>query len=85
MNGLKTWACTQIKSLMPGGILEEEDIKQMVQNLVQLDSASIDLEISGLLDISQKEVKKFIREFIERVEQTRKQEDKAIKQKYQEK
>ena len=79
MNGLKTWAGTQIKSLMPGGILEEADIKQMVENLVQLDSASIDLEISGLLDISQKEVKKFIKEFIERVEQTRKQEDKAIK------
>jgi len=53
----------------------------MVSNLVQLDSASIDLEISGLLDISQKEVKKFIREFIERVELTRKQETKAIKSK----
>jgi hypothetical protein len=53
---------------MPGGILEDADIKQMVSNLVQLDSASIDLEISGLLDISQKEVKKFIKEFIERVE-----------------
>ena len=53
----------------------------MVSNLVQLDSASIDLEISGLLDISQKEVKKFIREFIERVEFTRKQETKAIKSK----
>ena len=53
----------------------------MVSNLVQLDSASIDLEISGLLDISQKEVKKFIREFIERVELTRKQEVKAIKSK----
>ena len=53
----------------------------MVLNLVQLDSASIDLEISGLLDISQKEVKKFIREFIERVELTRKQETKAIKSK----
>jgi hypothetical protein len=63
---------------MPGGILEDADIKQMVSNLVQLDSASIDLEISGLLDISQKEVKKFIKEFIERVEQTRKHSAKAI-------
>ena len=50
----------------------------MVSNLVHLDSASIDLEISGLLDISQKEVKKFIKEFIERVEQTRKHSAKAI-------
>ncbi len=81
MNGVQTWACSQIKNLMPGGILEDADVRQMVSNLVQLDSASIDLEISGLLDIGQKEVKKFIREFIERVELNRKQEEKAIKAK----
>jgi hypothetical protein len=40
----------------------------MVENWVNLDSASINQEISGLLDYSKKEVKKFIKDFIERVE-----------------
>lgn len=68
MDNILKWACTEVKSLMPGGILEDEDIKQMVENLLNLDSASINQEISGLLDYSKKEVKKFIKDFIERVE-----------------
>jgi len=54
----------EVKKLMPGGFLEDEDIKQMVNNLIQLDSVSINEEISGLLDYSKQEVKKFIKEFI---------------------
>jgi len=41
MENILKWACTEVKSLMPGGILEDDDIKQMVQNLLNLDSASI--------------------------------------------
>ncbi len=52
MENIQKWACTEIKSLMPGGILEDEDIKQMVGNLLNLDSANINQEISGLLDFS---------------------------------
>lgn len=75
-------ARTEIKNLMPGGILEDEDIRQMVENWVNLDSASINQEISGLLDYSKKEVKKFIKDFIERVENQRRYEEKvAIKKK----
>lgn len=68
MDIILKWASTEIKSLMPGGILEDDDIKMMVENLLNLDSASINQEISGLLDYSKKEVKKFIKDFIERVE-----------------
>lgn len=53
---------------MPGGLLQDEDVKMMVINLMNLDAQSIDQELSGLLDFSKKEVKKFIKEFIERVE-----------------
>jgi ribosomal protein L18E len=49
----------------------------MVENLLNLDSASINQEISGLLDFSKKEVKKFIKEFIERVEKQRIYEEKV--------
>ena len=67
---------------MAGGILEDEDIKQMVDNLINLDSASINQEISGLLDFSKREVKKFIKDFIERVENQRKYDEKlAVQQK----
>jgi hypothetical protein len=63
---------------MPGGILEDDDIKQMVANLLNLDSANINQEVSGLLDFSKKEVKKFIREFIERVETQRRYDEKLL-------
>jgi hypothetical protein len=36
----------------------------MVQNLVILDSASINEELSGLLDYSRQDVKKFIKDFV---------------------
>jgi hypothetical protein len=77
MDNILKWACTEIKNLMPGGILEDEDIKQMVENLLNLDSASINQEVSGLLDFSKKEVKKFIKEFIERVETQRRYDEKV--------
>jgi hypothetical protein len=75
MNSVQTWAQEEVKKLMPGGFLEDEDIKQLVSNLVQLDSVSINEEISGLLDFSKKEVKKFITDFIQRVENQRKYEE----------
>ena len=77
MDIILKWASTEIKSLMPGGILEDDDIRMMVDNLLNLDSATINQEISGLLDYSKKEVKKFIKEFIERVEGQRRYEEKV--------
>lgn len=77
MDNITKWACTEIKNLMPGGILDDSDIKQMVDNLLNLDSASINQEISGLLDYSKKEVKKFIKELIERVETQRRYDEKV--------
>ena len=71
MDKVQQWACNEVKKLMPGGFLEDEDIKQMVENLIVLDSVSINEEISGLLDYSKQEVKKFIKEFIQRVETQR--------------
>jgi len=53
---------------MPGGFLEDDDIKQMVRNLVALDAVSINEELSGLLDYSRADVKKFIKEFVQRVD-----------------
>lgn len=43
----------------------------MVSNIILLDSVSINEEISGLLDYSRQDVKKFIKEFIQRVETQR--------------
>lgn len=65
------WASAEVKKLMPGGFLEDSDIKQMVQNLVMLDSASINEELSGLLDYSRQDVKKFIKDFVQRVDTQR--------------
>jgi len=56
---------------MPGGFLEDDDIKQMVRNLVALDAVSINEELSGLLDYSRADVKKFIKEFVQRVDTQR--------------
>lgn len=72
MDRVEIWAAGEVKKLMPGGFLEDSDIKQMVANLVVLDSASINSELSGLLDYARKDVKKFITELIERVETQRK-------------
>jgi hypothetical protein len=64
MDRVEMWASAEVKKLMPGGFLEDSDIKQMVQNLVMLDSASINEELSGLLDYSRQDVKKFIKDFV---------------------
>lgn len=52
---------------MPIGILEDDELSQMFKNLTESDTSQITSELSGLLDFSLKETKKFIREFIERV------------------
>ena len=44
-----------------------------------LDSSSINAEVSGLLDFSQREVKRFIKELIEKVEAQRKYDFEASK------
>ena len=36
MDRVEMWASAEVKKLMPGGFLEDSDIKQMVQNLVML-------------------------------------------------
>jgi len=45
-----------MKSHMCTGLLEDSELKQMIAGLVNLDSASINQELSGLLDFSLKEV-----------------------------
>ena len=40
----------------------------MFENLANSDSAAIKKELTGLLDTSQRDASKFIKEFIERVE-----------------
>jgi hypothetical protein len=77
MENISKWASQEIKNHMPGGLLEDDDVRQMIQNLVQLDTASINQELSGLLDFSKREVKKFIKEFIDRVENQRKYDEKV--------
>ena len=64
---------------MPEGLLELEDIKQLVQTVIKEDSTSINETISGMLDFSRKEVKLFISEFIERVETQKRYEVNAKK------
>jgi len=64
MERIEMWASAEVKKLMPGGFLEDADIQQMMQNLVMLDSASINEELSGLLDYSRQDVKKFIKDFV---------------------
>lgn len=68
MDNIVKWAVPEIKNCMPGGFFEDDDIRTMVDNMINLDSASINQELSNILDITQREVKKFIKEFIERVE-----------------
>ena len=77
MENITKWACAEIKGLMPEGLLEDEDIRQMVENCIYLESAEIDKQVSSLLDYSRKEVKKFIQGFIDRVENQRKYEEKV--------
>jgi hypothetical protein len=79
MDLIQKWAVTEMVKLMPGGLLEESEVKQMVGTFINLDSASINAEISGLLDFSQKEVKKFIKEFIDKIEGQRRYEFEAAK------
>lgn len=68
MNQVSDWAVIQMKKLMVQGMLEDEDLRQMISNFVQLDPESINEQVSSLLDFSKKEVKAFIKEFVERVE-----------------
>lgn len=50
------------------GLLELDDIKQLVRNVIKEGPTSINETISGILDFSRKETKLFIQEFVTRVE-----------------
>ena len=71
MDQVKEWAIAEFQKLMPGGIFEDEELLQMFENLCTQDSQAIQKELSGLLDFSLKETKKFIKEFVERIEKVR--------------
>jgi len=52
---------------MPGGIYEDDDIKQMFSTHHEMSPQQINDDMSNLLDYSLKETKKFIKDYIERV------------------
>jgi hypothetical protein len=83
MEAIKEWATGEIVKLMPSGILDRDSISQMVDNLLSLDSASINEQISSLMDFTKKSVQEFIQEFIKRIEFQRKRENdsKAVERK----
>jgi len=56
MDVIQSWAVAEMKTHMCVGLLEDSELKQMIAGLVNLDSASINQELSGLLDFSLKEV-----------------------------
>lgn len=45
-----------------------DDIDMILGNLIHKDVDTINQELSNLLDFTQKDVKKFLKEFIERVQ-----------------
>jgi hypothetical protein len=47
---------------------------------MKLDKAGMNKELSGLLDFTDKDIKKFINDFIDKVEQQRKYEEKVKQQ-----
>ena len=71
MDAVLTWAIAEFQKLMPIGIIQDDELKQMFDNLTKSDSSAIKNELSSLLDFSLKETKKFIKEFVEKVEHVR--------------
>ncbi|TNV83680.1 hypothetical protein FGO68_gene10563 [Halteria grandinella] len=72
---IKAWAREEFKKL--ANYLQDEDITMMVENLVKQDAISINNELSNLLDFTVKANKAFITEFIDRLENHRKYEEKV--------
>ena len=61
MEGIKNWAVQELSKLMQGSaILELEDIKQLVAQLINENSSAINETFSSLMDFSRKDVKAFI-------------------------
>lgn len=61
MEGIKNWAVQELSKLMQGSaILELEDIKQLVAQLMSENSSAINETFSSLMDFSRKDVKAFI-------------------------
>ena len=61
MEGIKNWAVQELSKLMQGSaILELEDIKQLVAQLMNENSSAINETFSSLMDFSRKDVKAFI-------------------------
>lgn len=67
MNQIEEWAVGELCKLLQG-LLELDDIKQLVRNVIKEGPTSINETISGILDFSRKETKLFIQEFVTRVE-----------------
>ena len=42
MDAIKSWAVGEIVKLMPPGLLDRDEVSQMVDNLVNLDPATIE-------------------------------------------
>lgn len=61
MEVIKNWAVQELSKLMQGSaILELEDIKQLVAQLMNENSSAINETFSSLMDFSRKDVKAFI-------------------------
>jgi hypothetical protein len=59
--------------------LEDNELKPMFQNLMNSTSDQINKELSNLLDSSLKEVKKYIKELIEKIKAAQAYQDKVKK------
>ena len=53
---------------MPSGMMTDDDLGQLIGTLIYLDSVSINEQLSNLINITKKEVKTFIADFIGRLE-----------------
>ena len=49
-------------------MMTDDDLGQLIGTLIYLDSVSINEQLSNLINITKKEVKAFIAEFIDRLE-----------------
>ena len=75
MESIRNWASAEISKL--SGWIPEEDAQTSVDHLIQQDKETIFNDLGGLLDMTKKEVKAFIQDFVERVETQRKIEEQA--------
>eukprot|EP00347_Sterkiella_histriomuscorum_P000979 403373797 len=65
MDQIKQWALGELRNFL--SYLEDEEIKQLLNNLINKDAASINQELSNLLDFTNTAQRKFINSFLERI------------------